>query len=56
MTTVKKEGGRPKSERPKTHIGFRWDPDSVASIQATGKNCNTRIEHIIREAQRTGKL
>ena len=56
MTALKDKGGRPRAVRPRMHIGFRWDPDLVASIKASGKNYNTRIEQIIREAQRTGKL
>ncbi len=56
MTAMRNKGGRPRVEAPRAHIAFRWDPDLVASIKATGKGYNARIEQIIREAQQTGKL
>ena len=56
MTAMNNKGGRPRAERQRMHIGFRWNSDLVASIKATGKNYNTRLEQIIREAQRVGKL
>ena len=48
--------GRPRVETPKTHIGFRWAPDLVASIKAGGKGYNARIERIVRQALQDGKL
>ncbi len=51
MTAVNKSG-RYKAERTRMHIGFRWDPDLVASSKANVKSYNTRIEQIIGEAQR----
>ncbi len=46
----RKKGGRPKSEAPKVHIGFRLAADLVASIKATGKGYNARVEKALREA------
>ena len=56
MKAMRNKGGRPRVEAPRAHIAFRWDPDLVASIKATGKGYNARVEKIIREAQQTGKL
>jgi uncharacterized protein (DUF4415 family) len=42
--------GRPKAEAPKVHIGFRLAPDVVASIKASGRGYNARVERALREA------
>ena len=39
-----------------THIGFDWDPDLVASIKASGRDYNARVERLVRDAHRRGKL
>ena len=56
MKAMRNKGGRPRVDAPRAHITFRWDPDLVASIKATGRGFNARVEKIIREAHRTGKL
>ena len=56
MKAIRDKGGRPKSEALREHIDFRWAPDLVARIKATGKNYNSRIERIVREAEQAGKL
>ena len=56
MKAMRNKGGRPRADAPRAHITFRWDPDLVASIKATGRGFNARVERIIREAQRMGKL
>ena len=56
MKAMRDKGGRPKSEALREHIDFRWAPDLVAWIKATGKNYNSRIERIVREAEQAGKL
>lgn len=53
---LKAMGGRPKLERPKTHIGFRLAADLVESIRATGKGYNARVEQVLRDAVAQGKL
>ena len=56
MKAMRNKGGRPKSVAAREHINFRWAPDLVARIKATGKNYNARIEKIVREAEQAGKL
>ncbi|MGD0109465.1 MAG: BrnA antitoxin family protein [Rhodopila sp.] len=48
--------GRPPVDEPKVHIGFRLAPDVVASIRATGKGYNARVEKVLREAIQAGRL
>ena len=43
-------GGRPKVEAPKEHISFRLAADVVASIKATGRGYNARVEEALRAA------
>jgi uncharacterized protein (DUF4415 family) len=42
--------GRPKAASPKVHIGFRLAAEVVASIKATGRGYNARVEQALREA------
>jgi uncharacterized protein (DUF4415 family) len=51
-----KRGGRPPIERPKVHIGFRLAQDVVAGIRASGKGYNARVERVLREALKKGRL
>jgi uncharacterized protein (DUF4415 family) len=44
------KGGRPRSEAPKVHIGFRLAADVIASIKATGPGYNARVEDALRAA------
>jgi uncharacterized protein (DUF4415 family) len=46
----RRKGGRPKSEAPKVHIGFRLAANLVASIKATGKGYNARVKKALSEA------
>lgn len=52
----KRGPGRPKSETPKVHAGFRLADDVVRGIKATGKGYNARVESVLREALASGKL
>jgi uncharacterized protein (DUF4415 family) len=45
-----RQGGRPKVESPKVHIGFRLDADLVKAIKATGKGYNVRVEKVLCDA------
>jgi uncharacterized protein (DUF4415 family) len=56
MQRMKNRGGRPKVETPKVHIGFRMAADLVASIKASGKGYNARVEKVLRDAYDQGKL
>ena len=40
--------GRLKAQSPKVHIGFRLASDVVASIKASGRGYNVRIEQALR--------
>ena len=44
------KGGRPKAAAPKAHISFRLAADVVASIKATGRGYNARVEQALRAA------
>ena len=48
------KGGRPKVAAPKEHISFRLAADVVASIKATGRGYNARVEEALRAAFMTG--
>jgi len=50
MTEFRRKVGRPKTLAPKVHIGFRLAADIVASIKATGRGYNARVEQALREA------
>ena len=50
MEAFRRKLGRPKAEAPKVHIGFRLAPDVVASIKASGRGYNARVERALREA------
>lgn len=56
MKAMRNKGGRPKVENPRAHIAFRWDRDLVATIKATGRGYNARIEKVLREALAKGKF
>jgi uncharacterized protein (DUF4415 family) len=48
--------GRPPSEAPKIHIGFRLAADVVSAIRASGRGYNARVEKVLRDALAKGKL
>ena len=50
MEEFRRKLGRPKAEAPKVHIGFRLAPDVVASIKASGRGYNARVEQALRAA------
>jgi uncharacterized protein (DUF4415 family) len=50
MAEFRRKLGRPKAEAPKVHIGFRLAPDVVASIKASGRGYNARVEQALRAA------
>ena len=50
MGAFRRKLGRPKTEAPKVHIGFRLASDVVASIKASGPGYNARVEQALREA------
>lgn len=45
----RKKVGRPKSEAPRVHIGFRLSADLVERIRATGPGYNARVEKALRK-------
>jgi uncharacterized protein (DUF4415 family) len=50
MEEFRRKLGRPKAAAPKVHIGFRLASDVVASIRATGRGYNARVEQALRAA------
>jgi uncharacterized protein (DUF4415 family) len=50
MAEFRRKLGRPKAEAPKVHIGFRLAADVVASIKASGRGYNARVERALRAA------
>jgi uncharacterized protein (DUF4415 family) len=56
MKAFRRKLGRPRAEAPKVHIGFRLASDVVASIKASGRGYNARVEQALREAGFGGKV
>jgi uncharacterized protein (DUF4415 family) len=50
MEEFRRKLGRPRAEAPKVHIGFRLAADVVASIKASGRGYNARVEQALRAA------
>ncbi|HEY1886514.1 MAG TPA: BrnA antitoxin family protein [Roseiarcus sp.] len=50
MKEFRRKIGRPKAQAPKVHIGFRLASDVVASIKASGRGYNARVEQALRAA------
>ena len=50
MKEFHRKVGRPKAISPKVHVSFRMAADVVASIKATGRGYNARVEQALREA------
>jgi uncharacterized protein (DUF4415 family) len=50
MKEFRRKLGRPKAQAPKVHIGFRLASDVVASIKASGRGYNARVEQALRAA------
>lgn len=46
---LRAQGGPPRLELPKVHVGFRLAADVVEGIKATGKGYNARVERLPRE-------
>ena len=51
-----KKRGRPPSANPKIHIAFRFDPQVIEAIRATGPGYGARVEKLLRDALAEGKL
>ena len=47
MAQFRRKVGRPKAIAPKVLIGFRLSADVVASVKASGRGYNVRIERIL---------
>lgn len=48
--------GRPKVEQPKVPMTMRVDADVLDAIKASGTGWQTRVNQVLREAVRRGKL
>ncbi len=53
---IRKMMGRPRSEKPKKIISFRFDSDIIEHLKDCVTGYNTRVENILREAIKQGKL
>ena len=54
--SLKRQGGRPKLDRPKVKVAWRLSADVVEAVKASGKGYNVRVEKILREAIARGVL
>lgn len=48
--------GRPKAEHPKVPVTMRMDADVLEVIKASGSGWQTRVNEVLRDAVRQGKL
>ena len=48
--------GRPKAEHPKVPVTMRMDADVLEAIKASGAGWQTRVNELLRDAVRRGKL
>ena len=48
--------GRPKAETPKVPVTMRVDADVLEAIKASGAGWQTRVNELLRDAVRRGKL
>ena len=48
--------GRPKAESPKVPVTMRVDADVLEAIKASGAGWQTRVNVLLRDAVRRGKL
>ncbi len=48
--------GRPPLEQPKLSMTMRVDADVLAAIKATGAGWQSRVNEVLREAVKRGKL
>ncbi len=48
--------GRPKAESPKVPVTIRVDADVLEAIKASGAGWQTRVNELLRDAVRRGKL
>ena len=51
-----RQGGRPRVAAPKVHIGFRLSQNVIDGIRASGEGYNARVEAVLRDALRRGRL
>jgi uncharacterized protein (DUF4415 family) len=55
LQTITKRG-RPKSAAAKAMISFRLPPDMITDIKASGRGYGARVEAILRDALKNGRL
>jgi len=51
-----RSAGRPKAETPKVPMTMRVDADVLEAIRASGAGWQTRVNDVLRDAVRRGKL
>ena len=53
---IRKMIGRPRVEKPKKVISFRFDTDIITHLKDCVTGYNSRVEKLLREAIKQGKL
>lgn len=51
-----KTRGRPRSAAPKRIMSFKFSPDLISAIKASGKGYTTRVEALLRQALAEGRI
>jgi uncharacterized protein (DUF4415 family) len=54
--TVTRGPGRPRKPVTRTMVSLRMDPDLLAALRATGRGWQTRVNALLREAVKKGRL
>jgi len=54
--TITRGPGRPRQQITRTMISLRVDPDIVAALRASGRGWQTRVNALLREAVKKGKI
>ena len=54
--TITRGPGRPLQAVTRTMISLRVDPDVVAALRASGRGWQTRVNALLREAVKKGKI
>jgi uncharacterized protein (DUF4415 family) len=56
MAQMRPLRGRPRLARPKASVTMRMDADLLGALKATGPGWQTRVNELLKEAVRRGRL